>query len=119
MASGASRRDSKKEADWRRHIKVQADSGVSVGAYCRRHGLPAHGLYWWRRELAFRDAHKPPAFVPVTVAIPEAREQVNSIEIVLPGQRRVRVMGSVDRQMLRDVLSVLEDRDRRREARSC
>ena len=119
MASGAARRNPKKEAAWRRHVMEQAASGVSVGAYCRRHGLPAHGFYWWRRELAFRDAHKPPAFVPVTVAMPEAREQVSAIEIVLPGQRQVRVMGAVDRQMLREVLSVLEDRDRRQEERSC
>jgi hypothetical protein len=93
----------------------QASSGLSVGVYCRRHGLPAHGFYWWRRELAWRDAHKRPAFVPVTVTteqpvvLPGCR-----IEIVLPGQRRVRVVGLVDRQMLADVLSVLEGRNDRR-----
>ncbi|MGZ3392266.1 MAG: IS66 family insertion sequence element accessory protein TnpA [Isosphaeraceae bacterium] len=28
----------KKEAGWRRHMKAQADSGMSVSAYCRQHG---------------------------------------------------------------------------------
>jgi hypothetical protein len=119
MASGAATRDLKKEATWRRHMIAQADSGLSIGAYCQRHGLPGHGFYWWRRELARRDAQKPPAFVPVTVVAPEARSQGNWIEIVLPGERQVRVMGPVDRQTLADVLSVLEDRAGQREGRRC
>jgi transposase len=119
MASGAARRDVKKEAIWRRHVMGQVASGLSIGAYCRRHGLPGHGFYWWRRELVRRDAQNPPAFVPVTVAMPEAREQVSAIEIVLPCQRQVRVMGAVDRQMLRDVLSVLEEPEGRREGQRC
>ena len=120
MASGAATRDRKKEATWRRHVMAQAGSGLSVGEYCRRHGLPAHGFYWWRRELAWRDAQKPAAFVPVTVT---AEQPVvlpgGRIEIVLPGQRQVRVVGSVDRQMLADVLSVLEGREDRLGEQRC
>ena len=118
MASGAAARDLKKEVTWRRHITLQSSSGVSIGAYCRRHGLPGHGFYWWRRELARRDAANPAAFVPVTVTPQESRSQKSWIEIVLPGEGRVRVTGAVDRQMLADVLSVLEDRDHRQEGRS-
>lgn len=116
MAGGAAVRDRKKEATWRRHMMAQGDSGLSIGAYCRRHGLPGHGFYWWRRELAWRDAQKPPAFVAVTVATQRpARASAGRVEIVLSGHRRVRVTGSVDRQMLADVLWVLEDRGGRRE----
>jgi hypothetical protein len=119
MASGAATRDLRKEAIWRRHVMGQVASGLSIGAYCQRHGFPGHRFYWWRRELARRDAQKPPAFVPVTVAAPEACSQGNWIEIVLPGERQVRVMGSVDREMLAKVLSVLEDREDLREGRRC
>jgi transposase-like protein len=112
MAQGTAARDLKKEAIWRRHMKAQVGSGMSVGAYCRRHGLPGHGFYWWRRELSRRDAQQSPAFVPVTVAAQTpAGAGEGRIEIFLARDRRVRVTGTVDRQMLADVLSVLEDRE--------
>ena len=123
MAKMVATRDRKKEAAWRKHISAQAGSGLSVGVYCRQHGLQASGFYWWRRELARRDAEQPfpPAtFVPVTVA---ARTPVSTgrgrIEIILPGDRRVRVTGPVDRQRLADVLAVLEDQAGRREEARC
>jgi transposase-like protein len=87
------------------------DSDLSIAAYCRRHGLPEHGFYWWRRELARRDV-QPPAFVPVTVAHqPPVHCEEGQIEIILPGDRRVRVMGVVDKGMLADVLAVLAVRE--------
>jgi hypothetical protein len=114
MASGTTERDRKKESSWRRHVKAQAGGGLSVSAYCRRHGLREYGFYWWRRELARRDAAVPAAFVPmrVTAELPAVAEEQErgGIEIVLPGDRRVRVMGpAVDRRMLRDVLWALDD----------
>ena len=98
MASMAAARDHKKETAWRRHISGQAGSGLSIGVYCRKHGLQASGFYWWRRELARRDAEPSPAFVPVTVAVQTpASTGEGRIEIILPGDRRVRVVGPVDR----------------------
>src|SRR5208283_2518723 len=106
MARMAAGRDHKKEAAWRRHIGAQAGSGLSVGVYCRQHGLQASGFYWWRRELARRDAEppSPPAtFVPVTVVSQTPTHTGEGrIEIVLPGERHVWVVGSVARQMLAD-----------------
>jgi transposase-like protein len=123
MAGGAAVRDRKKEATWRRHVRGQAASGLSVVGYCRRHGLRVHGYYWWRRELARRDRAKPPAFVPVTVAAEMSTlPRVGRVEIILPGNRRVRVTGVVDRQMLADVLLALqasEDRRGQGEERRC
>ena len=123
MAGGEAVRDRKKEWTWRRHVNGQADRGLSVVAYCRRHGLQTHGFYWWRRELARRDRAKPPAFVPMTVAAEMSTPpRVGRVEIILPGHRRVRVTGVVDRQMLRDVLLALqasEDRRGQGEERRC
>ena len=116
MAVRVAVRDRKKEATWRRHVRGQADSGLSVVDYCRRHGLRVHGYYWWRRELARRDMATPPAFVPVTVAAETlVPGSAGRVEIVLPGNRRVRVTGVVDRQMLADVLFVLEGCEGRQE----
>ena len=105
----------RKEAGWRRHIEEQAYSGLSIVGYCRRHGLREPGFYWWRRELSRRDAQPPlrrATFVPVTVATqPPVPAGTGRIEIILSGGRRVRVMGSVDKRMLADVLAVLAARE--------
>jgi len=46
MAGGVGVRDSKKEAFWRRRVRGQAGSGVSVRAWCERHDLREPTLYW-------------------------------------------------------------------------
>jgi transposase-like protein len=51
-----------------------------------------------------------PSFLPVQVATPVAAEATCSLEIVLTHGRTVRVRPGFDRQMLADVLAVLEAR---------
>jgi len=102
------KRDRKKESFWRRGIRQQANSGMSVRGWCRQQGLKEASFYWWRRELAQREAERRAAsFVPVHVTEQRARDDDPRIEIVLPDGRRVGVHGPVDRQRLADVLAVL------------
>ena len=108
MVRGVSR-DVKKETLWRRMIRAQSGSGLSVRGWCRKRGLSEAGFHWWRRELARRDAEQP-TFMPVRVMEDEPASTQGGIEIVLPGGRRVQVIGPVDRVMLADVLAVLEGR---------
>jgi transposase len=117
------RRDLKKEAFWRRMLQGQVRSGLSVRAWCDRHRLRESAFYWWRTQLARRDAAAPP-FAPVRVVAdvpPRAVEPgtAGRIEIVLPGGRHVRVVGCVERQMLADVLAVLADPASATEAPAC
>ena len=49
------RRSAEKEAWWRGHVGRQADSGLSVRAYCREYELSEPSFYVWRRELRKRD----------------------------------------------------------------
>lgn len=102
-------RDRKKEARWRRIVQGQAGSGLSIQAYCAKHGVQTPAYYWWRAELARRDAAQPPvAFVPVRVVAEEpAPAEDGHLEILLPGGRQVRIRGRVDKQALADVLAVL------------
>lgn len=104
-------RDLKKEAFWRRMVQGQVHSGLSVRAWCGRRRLRESAFYWWRTQLARRDAAAPP-FAPVRVVADVPPRAVGPgapgrIEIVLPGGRQVRVVGCVERQMLADVLAVL------------
>jgi hypothetical protein len=115
------RRDLAREAVWRRRLNQQANSEQSVRAWCRRHRVTETAFYWWRRELARRDAGRKRSvrretkaqahsFVPVQVVDPAARDGEQQIEIVLTDGRRVRVAGPVNREMLADVLDMLEHR---------
>ena len=136
MASHGAARLRKNEAKWRRVVAGHAGSGLTVRAYCVRRGVREPAFYFWRRELARREANRslpqevparvparPPAFVPVTVIPHFAPGGDGAIEIVLAGQRRVRLTGAVDQQMLADVLAVLESqgatRDRQEEGPAC
>lgn len=118
-------RDLAKEAAWRRRLDVHARSGESVRAWCCRHGVTEASFHWWRRELARRDTERRPAFrhdeaaqsasfLPVGVTedsargvVDPARDGDGQIEIELTDGRRVRVTGTVNREMLTRVLETL------------
>ena len=101
--------DRKKEEFWRRRLEAQAGSGLSIRTWCRRHGVQKSAFYWWRTRLAQRDAGAPPPFAPVHIVADTATEAAGRIEIVLPGERRLHVIGRVERQMLVEVLAALVD----------
>lgn len=112
-------RDESKADYWRRVIRRQGGSGLSVRAWCGRHDVPEASFYWWRRRLGRSGTDGPPSrrrrinpsrFVPVRVAADPAdapNSRPGCIEIILSDARRVRVFGPVDRQALAGVLAVL------------
>ena len=100
--------------DWRR-------SGRTQKAFCRERHVN-HGTFgWWKRQLARRTsstvsglpAGQGPgllqtAFAPVRIQADDIHDAPALLEIVLAGQRCIRLRGPVDRQQLTDVLAVLE-----------
>ena len=110
MAKGVAR-DLGKESVWRRRLSQHAESGESVRSWCRKHDVTETAFYWWRRELARRDAEtETTAFVPVHVTEDRLDRGDSPIEIELADGRRVRITGQVNRETLADVLDVLERR---------
>jgi len=120
---GGKRRDPARERSWRRKIREQKQSGLSVRDFCRRAGLKDWTFRWWRQELIRRDrepaitpqdesAGATPAFLPVRVVDLEAvaTRPVPAIEIVLPAGPTVRVPHGFDPRTLGEVLAVLEGR---------
>ena len=105
-------RDARKEQQWRRRILQWRRSGLSVRAFCARHGLAQANFYIWRRELQRRDGAAV-SFVPVEVVATEASGPASGIEILLAGKRRVRVEPGFDALTLQRVVALLE------ETRSC
>jgi hypothetical protein len=124
---GGKRRNPARERFWRRTIRQQERTGLSVRDFCRREGLKDWTFRWWRQELARRDrqpasapprqrqghpTEEAPAFLPVRVVDvePIAPRPPALIEIVLSAGPTLRVPEGFDPQTLRAVLTVLEGR---------
>ena len=106
MAPGRAR-DEEKERQWRRRIDQWRASGLSVRAFCARHGLATASFYNWRRVLERRAAEKA-AFVPVRVVADAPPAQASALELVLADGRIVRVAPGFDAPTLRQLLTALE-----------
>ena len=124
---GGKRRDPAREQFWRRTVRRQQRSGLTIRDFCRREGLKDWTFRWWQKELGRRDqlADSPrrvdpadtptvaaPAFLPVRVVDLEsvAPRPPAQIEVVLPSGPTVRVPDGFDPQTLQAVLTVLEGR---------
>jgi transposase-like protein len=108
-------RDELKERQWRRWMAQWRTSGLSVSAFCARHGLSPANFYAWRRTLE-RRAAAPAAFVPVHVVADTAhvvadtaQTPVSALELVLAEGRSVRVAPGFDAVTLRQLLAVLRE----------
>jgi hypothetical protein len=111
---------------WRAVLEEWRRSGLRQVEFCRRRGIPPGTLSCWKHKLAreAQGAARPatsepagprarPAFVPVRVVSPPTpapADGVGELEIVLGGDRLVRVRGRVDAEWLRQVLGALEPR---------
>ena len=89
---------------WREIIQRQRASGMSVAEFCHRNGVAASSLFAWKRRLSV--AGTPPAFVEAKIS--EARGGMGKIEIRLRHGRRLLVGRSFDRDLLAEVVAVLE-----------
>jgi hypothetical protein len=104
-------RDPRKEQQWRRWIHQWQHSDLTVRAFCELHQLSQPSFYAWRRVLQQRDAAAAP-FLPVRVVpdlpvvLPAA---TTPFEIVLPGNRSLRVAPGFDAATLRQLLAVLQE----------
>ena len=124
---GGKRRDPARERFWRRTIRDQQRSGLSVRDYCKREGLKDGAFRWWRQALARRDrepsaatsvdrdgepTEATPAFLPVRLVDLEvvSPRPTPPIEVVLPTGPTVRVPPGFDPRTLGQVLAVLEGR---------
>jgi hypothetical protein len=111
MQGGKRRRNASKELAWRKHLRQQARSGLSVRGYCQQHDLAENSFYAWRREVMLRDAESSqpvkssPAFAAVTLIAAEPR-QPPLIEIVLTDPPRIAVEPGFDPETLRGVLAI-------------
>lgn len=117
IRSGQSR-----EAFWRRVLNEQKRSGLNQTAFCRSKSLSPPTYFWWKREIAARDAKRmssakvcrgreergaPRALIPVRVVERPATYSA-PFEIVLRDQKLLRVPQDFDAEGLRRLVLALE-----------
>ena len=116
-------RDPEKEKYWRRLLEQWQRSGLTGRDFCAENSVSEASFYAWKREIARRDHEVQagaraatrgsstatlPAFVPVTIAPAPTVTAAASLEVVLAGGHLLRVRGSFESAVLRQLLAVLE-----------
>ena len=112
----ATKRNTVKEQYWRDFIERWQQSNLNIRQFCRQHQLSENSFYSWRRELRIREQEATLAqtddhqatFVPVHIRADPASEPSDAIDIVLSSGRIVRVRPGFDKQLLGDVLEIVE-----------
>jgi len=104
-------------------VSAQAGSGLSAAAYCRKHGLGVASFYRWRRIFAAEGESIPSAGKTGESALPSgarfaelrlagtglaAGEDASGVELVLPGERRLRLSPGFDADTLVRAVIALE-----------
>jgi transposase-like protein len=95
--------------EWRPIIDGQRSSGLTIAAYCRERGITEGTFYTWKSRLRSAmlpaQAKRSPAFVEVR---PVNATAAGTIEICLPGDRRLLVRCGFDRDLLIELIRTLE-----------
>jgi hypothetical protein len=116
-----------REQYWRKVIRDQAASGLSIAAFCREHDVPAASFFAWRRKLSRRaEVARPRAAEELASAIEVAEKPAarfvsfelpsppragrSGLEIVLPDGCRLLVGELCDADWLREVLAAVRER---------
>jgi len=125
-------RDLSLERAWRKRMRQQERSGLTIRQFCQQEGLVDHQFSWWRSELKRRavksratnknrtNAEGPvqrkksskrstttaAGFLPVHVESSLAGSP--SVEIVLDQPPRIRVTRGFDATLLREVMLAVE-----------
>jgi hypothetical protein len=110
-----------KERFWRSMLRQWRRSGLSIRDFCADHHLAQPTFYAWRRTIAQFDEqarrprhtdHGQPDFVPLRLADANTLDTLaptTPLEVLVAGQRVVRVPVGFDAVTLRQLLAVLEE----------
>lgn len=102
-----------REQCWRERIAACKASGKTIAQWCRDAGIAVALYHWWKGEIQRRDRAQAvtPVFAEVRSA-PVSFVPTSPLEVVLPGERLVRVHPGFDAETLSSVVRVLEGLER-------
>ena len=101
------------EHTWRRRLRRQAISGLSIPEFCAREGVSTASFYAWRRRLAAPSPAAPPdrpLFVPLHLdpsPHPDGTGSGRGFEIELPHHVRLRCEAAPEPEWLGRLVAAL------------
>ena len=101
------------EHTWRRRLRRQAISGLSIPEFCAREGVSTASFYAWRRRLSVPSpaaAADRTLFVPLHLDLrPEETAPSRGFEIELPHRVRLRCDAAPEPEWLGRLVAALAD----------
>jgi hypothetical protein len=88
---------------WLELMNHQAESGLTIAAFCQKHEISRHRFYYWRKRLG--KSKKSNGFIQL---IPSVKEE-NRITIYFGEPPYIEVQPGFDPQTLKEVVKALGD----------
>lgn len=115
------------ETLWRRRLRQQPDSGLTIHQFCKREGVSTASFHAWKRRLALRAtfptaASGAPAFVPVILPpVHESQPRVSTelVTIQLPNGGRILLPIAAGVELVCEVVGTVARSSVVREGPSC
>ena len=95
--------------DWRQLISEHKQCGLTVKAFCQKHGVSEALFYTWRKRVVAEDQPARFALVATNSVATNAPMQ-RPLQLVLAGGERLEIPSGTDEATLRTVLGLLRQR---------
>jgi hypothetical protein len=115
------------ETVWRRRLRQQSDSGLTIQQFCNREGVSTAAFHSWKRRLALRAAlpaissgtspFVPVIMPPVHETQPSLSTEFVTIQLANGGQILLPLTAAVE--LVREVVGTVARLSVTREGRSC
>ena len=99
----------RRREDWQGLISEHKQSGLTVKAFCQKHGVSEALFYSWRKRLIGEDQPARFALVATNGVAPSA-PPLAPLQVVLAGGERLEIPSGTDEGTLRIVLGLLRQR---------
>jgi len=109
MKEGCMARERANRERMRTMVERWQRSGLSAAGFCRREGIQARRLSYWKRVLGVRPGRRASQTRLAPVQVVDLGLAA-SIEVVLGGGERLVVREGVSPELLREVLTALRER---------
>jgi transposase len=102
----------RRREDWQQLISEHKQSGLTVKAFCQKHGVGGALFYSWRKRAAVEDQPARFALVATNGVVPGAPvlQPLQPLQLVLAGGERLEIPSGTDEATLRIVLGLLRQR---------
>jgi transposase len=95
--------------DWQQLISEHKQGGLTVKAFCQKHGVSEALFYSWRKRVIAEDQPARFALVATNGVAPSA-PALPALQLVLAGGERLEIPSGTDEATLRTVLELLRQR---------